>query len=720
VNRPLQAKWPVIAFVLIVLIGGLNALGVRYTVLELPPFWGAALRFGPAAVLLLLLGLLLKVPLPGGRGLAGAVLYGALNFGFSYAFIYVGLQKVQAGTAQVILATAPLFTLVFAVAHRQESFRWRGLLGALVAVGGIAVVFARELLTAVPFFSLLAVVVGAACLAEGSVVVKGFPKSDPIMTNAIGMAAGTLILMAMSLLWHEERALPALAVTWAAIVYLSLIGSCLLFILLVNLLKRWPASALSYAFVLFPFVSLTASALLMQEPVGPLLLAGAALVLGGAYLGISSPARKTAGMERQQVTRRGPAEGNAGEKADTIIIGGGQGGLVTSYHLKQGGREHLVLEQAAGPANAWRNDRWDSFTLVTPNWSFRLPGAEYQGEAREGFMRREEVVTRFEKYVERYNLPVRYQVRVSSVEPEEISGGYRVEADGGRWLARNVVVATGLYQRPRIPSFSRDLSSSLTQLHSGQYRNPGMLPEGAVLVAGSGQSGCQIAEELYRSGRKVYLSVGRGGRAPRRYRGKDVYEWMHLSGFLDRTPEQLESPAARFDANPQVTGHEGGRSLNLHRFARDGVTLLGRIQGGQGQRICFAPDLQENLARIDQKEAELTRMIDAYINLADLEAPPETLPDLRDGYAGEPPTELDLQAAGVRTVLWATGYNFNFNMIKLPVFDQHGYPRQKNGATECPGLFFVGLPWLTRFKSGHIFGVGEDAAAIAKAISGRS
>ena len=405
------------------------------------------------------------------------------------------------------------------------------------------------------------------------------------------------------------------------------------------------------------------------------------------------------------------------EKVDTIIIGGGQAGLATSYYLKRRGCEHLVLEQAAGPGNAWRNDRWDSFSLVTPNWSFRLPGAEYQGEGREGYMCREEIVARFEHYVVWYGLPVHYRVRVTSVEPD--GDGYRVEADGACWLARNVVVATGLYQRPQIPSFAQDLASRLAQLHSGQYRNPEVLPEGAVLVAGSGQSGCQIAEELSHSGRKVYLSVGRGVRAPRRYRGKDIYEWMHLTGFLDRTPDQLESPAARFDANPQVTGQDGGRSLNLHRFAREGVTLLGRIQSGQGKRVRFAPDLQENLARIDQKEAELVRMIDAYIDRTGLEAPAEMLPVLRDGYACETIPELDLQAAGVRTVIWAMGYAFDFSLVRLPVFDGDGYPRQKNGATEYPGLYFVGLPWLTRFKSGQLFGVAEDAATIAEAIAGR-
>ncbi len=320
------------------------------------------------------------------------------------------------------------------------------------------------------------------------------------------------------------------------------------------------------------------------------------------------------------------------EIIETIIIGGGQAGLATSYYLKQHGCEHVVLEQAAQAGNAWRNDRWDSFTLLTPNWSFRLPGAEYQGEGRDGFMAREEIVARFEQYVEGFHLPVRYGARVTSVEPAAGREGYRVGTGETVLHARNVVIASGLYQKPKKPPFSTAISSRITQVASGQYRNPQTLAEGAVLVVGSGQSGCQIAEELYLSGRKVYLCTGIAPRVPRRYRGKDIYEWFHLSGFLDRTTDQLTSPAARFDANPQLTGRDGGRSLNLHQFARDGVALLGRLQGAREEQAWLAPDLQQNLAKADQKEADIVKMVDGYIARSGLEAPAETLPVLRDGY----------------------------------------------------------------------------------------
>ena len=242
---------------------------------------------------------------------------------------------------------------------------------------------------------------------------------------------------------------------------------------------------------------------------------------------------------------------------------------------------------------------------------------------------------------------------------------------------------------------------------------------GAVLVVGSAQSGCQIAEELYLSGRKVYLCVGSAGRVPRRYRGKDIYEWMLLIGLLDRTVDKLPSPAARFAGNPHVSGKDGGRTLNLHQFFRDGVILLGHIQNGRGNTIQLSNDLKENLAKADKFETDLVKQIDEYIEKNGLKIPPEKLPELRDGYNAEEITELDLNAAGITTIIWAMGYDFDFSLIKMPITDGFGYPIQKRGVTDYPGLFFVGLPWLYKYKSGHLLGIGEDADYIASMIAAR-
>ncbi len=402
------------------------------------------------------------------------------------------------------------------------------------------------------------------------------------------------------------------------------------------------------------------------------------------------------------------------EQVNTIIIGGGQGGLSTSYHLTQQGRDHIILEQADQVAEPWRN-RWDSFTLITPNWMTRLPGAEYQGDDPDGFSARDEVVAYFEKYVERFDLPIRYGIRVISVKP--IEAGYLVSTDEEDFETDNVVIATGLFQQPKIPLLSTNLPAEIHQLHSSEYRNPEALPDGAVLVVGSAQSGCQIAEELYQSGRRVYLSVSNAGRLPRRYRGKDVTRWMDEMGFSDRTVDQLPSPKVKFAGSAHGTGKDGGHTINLHQFARDGVVLLGHIESIQEDRIVMAPDLKENLSKADEFEADFAGKIDEYIEKIGLDAPDETLTELRDGYMAELIPELDLKSVGITSVIWATGFKFDFSLVKLPAFDEDGYPVQQRGVSAYPGLYFVGLPFLHTRNSGLLFGVGDDAALVALAIA---
>ncbi|MBL8103650.1 MAG: NAD(P)-binding domain-containing protein [Anaerolineales bacterium] len=405
------------------------------------------------------------------------------------------------------------------------------------------------------------------------------------------------------------------------------------------------------------------------------------------------------------------------EKIETIIIGGGQAGLSTSYHLKQLGREHVVFEAADKPAHAWRDDRWDSFTLVTPNWTIQLPGARYDGNDPDGYLPKEEIVAYFEHYIEKYDLPVRFKTSVLEVAQLENGSGYQVKTSGGIFQAKNVVIATGSFQKPKIPAYSANIPAEILQLHSGHYRNPNQLPNGAVLVVGSGQSGMQIAEELYQSGRKIYLSTGFAPRAPRWYRNRDVFAWLVDTGFFEQTPDKLPTLKARFGANPQLSGKDGGHSLNLHQFARDGVALLGHIADAHSGKVKFKPDLKENLARTDKAEKDICAMIDKYIEANKFDAPQETLSELQDGYSAEIITELDLKSANINTIIWAMGYAFDYNLVKLPVTDEDGFPVTQRGVTQYTGLYFVGMNWLSKRKSTLLLGVNEDVEHIIAEIT---
>jgi putative flavoprotein involved in K+ transport len=405
-------------------------------------------------------------------------------------------------------------------------------------------------------------------------------------------------------------------------------------------------------------------------------------------------------------------------RIDTVIVGGGQAGLAISYYLSQQGRGHVVLERAPAVAHAWRNQRWDSFTLVTPNFQVRMPGAEYRGNDPYGFMSLAEIVEYFDDYVKRFRLPVHCGVEVFSVD--KMGPGYLVRTNEGSYIAENVVIATGLYQSPKIPSYSEEIPKATLQMHSMHYRNPSTLPHGAVLVVGTGQSGAQIAQELYQSGRKVYLSIGSAGRVPRRYRGRDINDWFSRMGMFDMNVEELKSPRDKFHPHPQISGKNGGQSLNLHQFARDGVVLLGHVRDARDGHLVLAPDLQETLAKVDQFEIDALRKVDDYIARMGLHTSPETIPTLRDGYEQELITELNLRASGISTVVWATGYAFDFSLVNLSVVDRDGYPIQMRGVTKYEGLYFLGLPWLHSRRSGILFGVGDDAAYLAAHIAARN
>jgi putative flavoprotein involved in K+ transport len=403
---------------------------------------------------------------------------------------------------------------------------------------------------------------------------------------------------------------------------------------------------------------------------------------------------------------------------DVAIIGGGQAGLSMSYCLTQHGRDHVVFERDR-IGESWRSGRWDSFTLVTPNWTLRLPGFPYAGDDPDGFMPRDGIFDYLERYAASFSAPVHSGVRVLSVEPH-MDGDFLLTTTEGDYLAQNVIVATGLFQQAKIPPYSANIRADIVQMHTGQYRNPEALPRGAVLVVGSGQSGCQIAEELYQSGRKVYLVVGSAGRAPRRYRGKDGFWWLEKSGFFNVTIDQAPTPRARYAGNPHVTGKDGGHTLNLHRFAEDGVTLLGRIRGATGDMVALAPDLNATMGKVDEFSKDVIKAIDEAIQNMGLPLPED--PEVRNAeFAIHDPlpetTELNLRDAGITSIIWAMGYRFDFSWVKFPIFDEDGFPVQARCVTKQPGLYFLGLHFLHTRKSGLFMGVGEDAAHIAAHIA---
>jgi len=407
------------------------------------------------------------------------------------------------------------------------------------------------------------------------------------------------------------------------------------------------------------------------------------------------------------------------EQVGVAVIGAGQAGLAISYYLTRQGRNHVVLEKDRQVGSAWRMGRWDSFTLLTPNWSVRLPGFPYRGDNPDGFMTRAEVVRHIEQYASSFAAPVRFGVTVISVDRAP-GGGYIVStSDGDTFAATNVVVATGSFQFPRRTKLAEAFPPHIAQMHSSRYRNPDSVPPGAVLVVGSSNSGCQIVEELFAGGRQVYLCVGRAPRVPRRYRSKDSMFWGVTMGLADQTADQLPDPSVRFAPQSHSTGKDGGHTVSLHHFARSGVALLGRLTGVRGDSIVLAADLRDNLGSADKASEDFKNNVDAFIDKTGMDVPvnePDPIDEARSDAGEHAPTTVDLRAAGITSVIWANGYGFDYSCVHLPVVDSFGYPIQQRGVTRFPGLYFLGMNWLHSRKSGILFGVGEDAAHVAADI----
>lgn len=399
------------------------------------------------------------------------------------------------------------------------------------------------------------------------------------------------------------------------------------------------------------------------------------------------------------------------ERHDIVIIGGGQAGLAMSYHLTCRGREHVLLERDR-LGGRWHSERWNSLHYQFPNWSLRLPGHRYGGDDPEGFSHHSAVIEFLADYALMVLPPVRMGAAVTRVRRKD--GGLELDTNHGPVAAKHVVVATGAFPRPKIPEFARRISPSIVQLHSAAYRSPEQLPPGAVLIVGTGSSGGQIAEELHRSGRDIFLSVSRHRRVPRRFLGKDMLWWFFELGWMDRTidffPDRKPPPAIL------VTGIDGGHDLDVRRLMAGGATLFGSAVGADGTHLHFADNLSPLLDGADAACDEFVRAASDHasrigIALAEVEQVSRTRPKPCD-------TRLDLDAAGINTIIWCTGYRPAFDWISIPVFDSAGAPIQTRGVTACPGLYFLGLHWMHTFKSGALFGVGEDADYLAGRIDG--
>ena len=395
------------------------------------------------------------------------------------------------------------------------------------------------------------------------------------------------------------------------------------------------------------------------------------------------------------------------------VIGGSQAGLSMSYHLSAKAIDHIVFEKHR-TGHSWRTQRWDNFCLVTPNWQCKLPGYDYSGNDPDGFMVRDEIVAYVEDYARRIGAPLRQNTGVTLLTRGE--SGFQIETGAAAYTADAVVLAVGGYHQPNIPRLAERLPASIRQLHSSSYRNSGQLPAGEVLVVGSGQSGCQIAEDLHLDGRKVHLVVGSAPRCPRGYRGKDAVDWLADLGQYDLPVEQHPMrEKVRKKANHYLTGRDGGHDIDLRKFALEGMQLYGRLTDYADGSLRFAGDLENNLDAADASYNNICATIDKYIETRNIAAPRghRYTAAWRPEF---PVSELDPAARGITSIIWSTGFRGDWSWIDLPIFDGAGYPSHTRGVTSMPGVYVLGLPWLYTWGSGRFVGVGRDAGFLADRI----
>ena len=401
------------------------------------------------------------------------------------------------------------------------------------------------------------------------------------------------------------------------------------------------------------------------------------------------------------------------------VIGGGQAGLSVSHHLKRHGLDHLVFEKHR-IGHAWREQRWNSFCLVTPNWQCRLPDFPYRGPEPDGFMAKDDIVRYVEDFAATIRPPILEGVGVTRLSRRS-DGLFVLSTTEGAYTAANVVVAVSAYHSPKLPPESERLPGHIVQVHSSAYKNPEQLPPGAVLVVGTGQSGCQIAEDLHLADRQVHVSVGSAPRSPRDYRGRDAIRWLDDMGQYRMTvADHPKGREVRRQANHYMTGRGGGREIDLRRFASEGMRLYGRLDGVEGGLLAFRPDLRQKLDAADAVYLGIRAMIDDYIAREAIEAPAAA--PWRKAWEPEiEPAGLDLSAEGITSVVWGTGFRSDWSWIDVPeAFDVAGAPEHDRGVTPVPGLSFVGLPWLNTWGSGRFSGIAEDADHVVESLVART
>ena len=409
---------------------------------------------------------------------------------------------------------------------------------------------------------------------------------------------------------------------------------------------------------------------------------------------------------------------------DVIIAGAGQAGLGASYFLKKYNLRHIVFERGR-IGETWRSQRWNSFRLNSINKFNLLPGMNINAADADKFPSHTEYSQSFEKYISDFELPVVEHAKIIEIEKQETLSVFKVtvllNGSINYYYCRQVIIASGCQNEKKIPAFASNISSQIKQLHAGSYREADELPGGAVLVVGSAQSGCQITEDLLNAGRKVYFSTGRVGRVPRRYRGRDIFEWLFETGFFDLKTEDEKDPVELLMHPPQLSANDNGDAISLQSLAKKGAVIMGSMNDAEGDKTFFANNAYAHVQFADGFSEKVKKFIDGYITGNNIPAPAAEIdeadmPDV-NGSCVTGITSLNLKEHNINSIIWATGFGGNFNYIRVPVFDEYGNPKHNNGITNVEGIYFLGLPWLRSRKSGTIHGIAEDAAFITNKVN---